>query len=101
MIKLQTSQVANALKMFFRDTADKDDNGMITYGEFLELILNNLKLTAEEFNIWKKFQEICGDAEVINEERFVTFFKSVQIKFQEEIDSDGVTSFGGMFGCFR
>ena len=101
MIQLTTSQVADALKLFFRKTADKDNNGMITYAEFVELTLNNLKLTQEEVDMWKKFQEICGDADIINEASFVTFFKTVHYKFKEEIDSEGITSVGGMFGSFR
>ena len=90
MIHLTTSQVVDALKLFFRKTAEKDNNGMITYAGFLD----NLKLKQEEVYI-------CGDADIINEARFVSFFKSVHYRFKEEVDSKGITTAGGMFGCFR
>eukprot|EP00092_Neocalanus_flemingeri_P028548 GFUD01031002.1.p1 GENE.GFUD01031002.1~~GFUD01031002.1.p1 ORF type:complete len:142 (-),score=27.41 GFUD01031002.1:20-445(-) len=101
MLQLTTSQVTSALKLFFRKTADQDSNGIITYAEFLEFVMNNLKLSAEEVNIWEKFQEISGDSDVINETRFVTFFQTVNYKFKEVVDFEGINTIGRMFGCFR
>ena len=101
MIEPTTSQVTSFLKQFFRNTADQDDNGIITYPEFTDLVLNNLKLTPDEIDIWGKFQTICGDADIINEERFVNFFKKAQSMFKEKIDSESISSIGGMFGAFR
>ena len=51
MFQLTTNQVVAALKLFFRKTADQDNNGILTYPEFTELVLNNLKLTTEEVDI--------------------------------------------------
>ena len=101
MFQLTTNQVVAALKLFFRKTADQDNNGILTYPEFTELVLNNLKLTTEEVDIWEKFQQICGDGEIINEATFVTFFKTVHYKFKESVDSEAITTVGGMFGFFR
>ena len=101
MFEPTTSQVTSFLKQFFRNTADQDDNGIITYPEFMDLVLNNLKLTADEINISEKFQTICGDANIINEASFVSFFKNVQNAFKEIIDTESISSIGGMFGAFR
>ena len=101
MIEPTSSQVTTFLKQFFRNIADQDDNGIITYPEFIDLVLNNFKLTPDEIDIWEKFQTICGDADIINEERFVNFFKKAQSMFKEKIDSESISSIGGMFGAFR
>jgi hypothetical protein len=101
MFQPTTNQVTTSLRQFFRRTVDQDNNGIITYPEFTELALNNLKLTTEEVDIWKKFKEICGDADIINEASFVNFFKTVHYKFKELVDSEAITSVGGMFGFFR